>query len=195
MSALERRPAYHERCVDVKQAQVAANLAGAGGSLRDTLHRLTRTAGLVLLTSVFLACGSSGLSAGEWVWCKENPPAVDAAAASLQVATAQRTFKEPTWWQDYLTTALSQNSAALTANPDFVASCKAAADKAGVDEKNVAWCMADGIGETWDAAVSLSLTTDVSADTFAYRAVPLQQRINDADFDRACKQAFSTRTS
>jgi hypothetical protein len=35
--------------------------------------------------------------------------------------------------------------------------------------------------------------TDVDADTYAYRALPLQQRIDDADFDAACKQAFATR--
>ncbi|GEM_PF-6742587 len=179
----------------MKQAPATGDLAGTRGSLRAALPRLARTTGLVLLTSVFLACGGSGLSAAEWVWCKENPPAIDAAAASLQIATAQRTFKEPSWWQDYLTTALSLNNAALVANPDFAASCATAQAKAGVDPNNVAWCIADGIGETWDAAVSLGHTTDVSADTFAYRALPLQQRINDADFDRACKQAFATRTS
>jgi hypothetical protein len=177
----------------MKQAPAAGNLAGVGESLRDRLPRLARSAGLVLVATVFLACGGSGLDAGEWVWCKENPPAVDAAAASLQVATAQRTFKEPTWWPDYLTTALSLNNAALVANPDFAVSCAAAQAKAGVDSTNVSWCIADGIGQTWDAAVSLNHMTDVTADTYAYRALPLQQRINDADFDRACKQAFATR--
>jgi hypothetical protein len=179
--------------VDVKQAPSAGNLAGGGGSLRDRLRRLARPAGLVLIATVFVACGGSGLSSGAWVWCKENPPAVDAAAASLQVATAQRTFKEPTWWPDYLTTALSLNNAALVANPDFAASCGAAQAKAGVDATNVAWCISDGIGQTWDAAIAAGLMTDVTADTYAYRALPLQQRINDADFDRACTQAFSTR--
>jgi hypothetical protein len=177
----------------MKEAPAAANLAGVGGSVRDRLPRLARSAGLVLVATVFLACGGSGLSSGEWVWCKENPPAVDAAAASLKVPTAQRTFKEPTWWQDYLTTALSLNNAALIANPDFAASCGAAQVKAGVDATNVAWCIADGIGQTWDAAIAAGLMTDMTADTYAYRALPLQQRINDADFDRACTQAFSAR--
>jgi hypothetical protein len=177
----------------MKQAPAAGNLAGVGGSLRDRLRRLARPTGLVLVATVFLACGGSGLSSAEWVWCKENPPAVDAAAASLKIATTQRTFTEPTWWQDYLTTALSLNNSALVANSDFAASCGAAQSKAGVDSANVAWCIADGIGQTWDAAVSLDRMTDVTADTYAYRALPLQQRINDADFDAACKQAYATR--
>lgn len=177
----------------MKQAPAAGNLAGAGGSLRDRLPRLARSVGLVLIATVFIACGGSGLDAGEWVWCKENPPAVDAAAASLKVATTQRTFKEPTWWPEYVTTALSLNNAALVANPGFAASCGAAQAKAGVDPSNVAWCIADGIGQTWDAAVAAGLMADVTADTYAYRALPLQQRINDVDFDAACKQAFATR--
>jgi hypothetical protein len=147
------------------------------------------------LSMLFAACGGSGLGGGEWVWCKENPTAVDAAATSLNIATAQRTFQEPTWWQDYLAMVASQNNSGLMANADFAPSCTAAEVKAGVDTANIAWCTAEGIGETWDAAITLGLMTDVDADTFAYRALPLQQRINDADFDRACKSAYSTPAS
>jgi hypothetical protein len=179
--------------VDVKRAPAAGDLAGAGGSLVRVLPGLRNGARLVVLAVALAACGSSGLSTGEWVWCKENPAAVDAAATNLKIATAQRSFKEPTWWQVYLDTALSQNSAALVANADFTASCTAAQGKAGVDPSNVAWCIADGIGETWDGAGAGGRRTDVDADTFAYRALPLQQRINDAEFDSACKAAFSTR--
>jgi hypothetical protein len=85
----------------------------------------------------------------------------------------------------------SQNNSQLVANADFASSCAAAQVKASVDPANGAWCTADGIGETWDAAISLALMTNVDADTFAYRALPLQQRINDADFDRACKAAIN----
>jgi hypothetical protein len=177
----------------MKQTPAARDHSLAGPSPRSVLARLGRGAALVALTAVFAACGSSGLGSSEWVWCKENPQAVDAAAASLNIATAERTFQEPTWWQDYLTTIASQNNSGLMANADFIASCAAAADKAGVDRANIAWCTADGVGETWDGAISLALMTDVDADTFAYQALPLQQRINDADYDRACKAAFSTR--
>jgi hypothetical protein len=179
--------------VDVKRAPAAGDLAGAGASLARALAGLRNGARLVVLAVALAACGSSGLSTGEWVWCKENPAAVDAAATNLKIATTQQSFKEPTWWQVYLDTALSQNSAALVANADFAASCAAAQVKATVDASNVAWCIADGIGQTWDAALSLGLMTDVDADTFAYRALPLQQRINDAEFDSACKAAFSAR--
>jgi hypothetical protein len=78
---------------------------------------------------------------------------------------------------------------ALTANPDFAASFKAADVKPGVDTANVAWCMSDGIAKTWDASISLALMSSVDADRFPDRALPLQQRTNDADFDRACKAA------
>lgn len=161
--------------------------------MRDALARLVRTAALVTLTAVFAACAGSGPSSGEWTWCKENPAAVDAAALNLNVARAQRTFKEPTWWQDYLTSVASQNDAALQGNADFAASCNAAQVKSGVDTANVAWCSTDGIGETWDGAVSLSLMTDVDATTFAFEALPLRQRINNADFDSACTMAYGTR--
>jgi hypothetical protein len=181
----------------MRQGHATGDLAGASVSVRDllprVLPRLRRAAGLLALTAALAACAGSGLSSAEWAWCKQNPAAVDAAAATLQIPTAQQSFKEPTWWQDYLITVASQNNAGLMANPDFTASCKAAADKAGVDEANVAWCATDGIGESWDAAVSLALMSDVDADTYAYRALPLLQRINNADFDRACQAAYKAR--
>lgn len=176
-----------------QRALAPAGLAGVGDSVPAAHLSRMQTARLAVLAIVLAACSASGLSADEWIWCKEHPAAVDAAAGSLKLATAQQSFKEPTWWQDYMTTALSHNNAALVANPDFIASCSAAQAKAGVDQNNVAWCMADGIGETWDAADAAGLMTDVSADTYAYRALPLQQRITDAVFDRACETAYSTR--
>jgi hypothetical protein len=179
--------------VDVQRRPATGDLAGVRLVMRNVLPRLRHAAGLVALTAALAACAGSGLSSAEWAWCKQNPTAVDAAAATLQIPTSQQSFKEPTWWQDYLVTVASQNNAGLMANPDFTASCKAAADKAGVDEANVAWCATDGIGESWDAAVSLALVTDVNADTYAYRALALQQRINNADFDRTCQAAYKAR--
>jgi len=150
-------------------------------------HRLA----MIAVTTLLAACQSSGLGSGEWLWCKENPASVDAAATSLGIATAERTVQQPTWWGAYVATVASQNNTQLLASADFADSCTAAQVKASVDPANVSWCSTDGIGETWDAAMSLSLMTNVDATTFAYEALPLQQRLNDPDFDRACKAAYA----
>ena len=153
---------------------------------------LVRLVRLIVLATVVAACGS-GLSSGAWVWCKENMPAVDAAADGLGIPEAQTTFQEPSWWQGYLTSTLNRNNAELVANADFLASCTVAADKRGVDPgSRTSWCTADGVGDLWDASITLGPMVDVQAETFAYKALPLQQRIDNQDFVRACRTAHGS---
>src|SRR5262249_33579098 len=153
------------------------------------VRRAARLAGVVALTLVFSAC-SSGLSSAAWTWCKENMPAVDTAAGALGMPTAQIDYQEPSWWGVYVASTLNFNNAALVSNADFIGSCDSAADKAGVGESRISWCTTDGVGNAWDAAVALGLMVSQNADTYAYKAKPLDDRLNDPGFMRACQQAY-----
>jgi hypothetical protein len=163
-------------------------------SIAVVAKHAARLAGVVALTLVFAAC-SSGLSSAAWLWCKENLPAVDTAAAALEIPTSQIDYQEPSWWGVYVNSTLNFNNAELISNADFIGSCDSAADKAGVAESRISWCETDGVGNAWDAAVSLGLMVDLNAETYAYKAKPLDDRLNDPDFMRACQQAYDTRTN
>jgi hypothetical protein len=141
------------------------------------------------------ACGGSGLSSGAWTWCKEHPLEVDTAASTLQLPTAATTVREPTWWQDYIISMQNSSIALVGANADFVASCDRAADAAGVGASRVNWCLTDGVGPAWTAAVSLNLVTEAEVETFRYRGISLEDRINNAEFVQACNSAYAGRTS
>ena len=142
------------------------------------------------LAGAFAACGS-GLSSGAWAWCKQHLPEVDAAAAALQLPQVETTIREPTWWPDYQTSIQNSNTALIQANADFIASCNAAADAQSVGESRVSWCLSDGVGPAWTAAVSLNLITETRAATFAYRAIPLEQRLDNPEFVQACQYAVA----
>jgi hypothetical protein len=155
---------------------------------------LKRASVAIVLGTAIAAC-SSGLGGSEWLWCKEHLASVDEAADRLQVPKAPTSLQEPTWWADYVTSTTNSNSALISGNPDFIASCDVAATKRGVGASRVSWCMSDGIAEAWDAAIALDLMVDMEAETFAYKALPLGQRLDDADFERACRAAFASRTN
>jgi hypothetical protein len=155
---------------------------------------ILRVARLAALGLVLVAC-SSGLGGTESLWCAQHLAAVDDAAASLGVATAQRTYQEPSWLPDYVTGTLNFSNALIAANPAFTAACDAAADKRGVGETRLSWCTTDGIADVWDASISLGLMVDMEAHTYAYKAQPLTQRRNDADYVRACRAGYGARTS
>jgi hypothetical protein len=139
------------------------------------------------------ACGS-GLGGNEWLWCKENLSSVDKAAENLQVPKVHTKVQEPLWWTDYTTSMLNSNNALIVGNADFMSSCDLAAAKRGVAESRVSWCLTDGLGDAWDSSIALGLLVELEADTFAYKALPLEQRLNDQDFVRACRAAFASRT-
>lgn len=155
----------------------------------------SRVARLVVIALALAACGGRSLGNSEWLWCKEHLASVDAAAEGLGIAKVQTTIQEPTWWSDYVTSALNRSNALIGANADFVAACNAAADKAGLGESRVSWCMTDGLGDTWTAAIGFGQIVNTDAETFAYRALPLSQRINNAEFVSACRTAFASRTN
>ena len=146
------------------------------------------------LTGAFAACGGQSLGTGAWTWCKENVAAVDAAAASLQIPEVQTTVREPTWLPDYQTSMANSSIALINANPDFQASCNAAADAAGVGASRVNWCLTDGIGPAWTSADALGLMTQTDMKTFAYRGIALEKRIDNAEFVQACTSAYTSRT-
>jgi hypothetical protein len=143
------------------------------------------------VTGAFAACGGSGLGSGAWTWCKENLPAVDAAAATLHIPVVQTIVREPTWLADYQTSMQNTNTSLITANADFMSSCDAAANASSVGASRVNWCLTDGIGPTWTAAVSLNLVTETQVETFAYRGISLEQRLDNPDFVRACQYAYA----
>jgi hypothetical protein len=155
-------------------------------------HRLART---VVLMTVVAACSSSGLTSGAWTWCKQRPTEVDVAAAGLQIPVAQTSYQEPSWLPDYVTGLLNSTTALISANQAFVAACDSAAAKQGVGETRISWCTTDGMGNVWDASIELGLMVDMSAETYAYKALPLPQRINNAEFVQACNAAYAARTS
>lgn len=156
--------------------------------------RLRGIPGLLALAALTAACGS-GLTGNQWAWCKLNLASVDAAAEGVGLAKVETTVRDPIWWPDYLTSQLNSSLLPITENPDFLASCDAAADERGVGASRVNWCLADGLGETWGKAVELNLTTESKESTFAYRALPLQQRYDDADFQQACVAAYTARNN
>ena len=163
--------------------------------ISSVVPRFPRIARLVVIALALAACGGQGLGNREWLWCKENLASVDAAAEGLGIAKVQTAVQEPSWWSDYVTSTLNSSSALIAANADFVLSCNTAADKAGLGESRVSWCMTDGLGNTWDAAIGLGQIVNTDAETFAYRALPLSQRINNAEFVSACRIAFASRTN
>jgi hypothetical protein len=159
------------------------------------MQSVVRVATTVVLGVAVAACTSSGLGSGAWAWCKEHPAEVDIAAAGLQLPVAQTPYREPSWLPDYVTGVLNSSNALITANPAFVAACDNAADKQDVGETRISWCTTDGIGNVWDASIELGLMVDKSAETYAYKALPLSQRINNAEFVQACDAAYTARTS
>ena len=156
------------------------------------MHRVSTAFGALVLAVTVAACGS-GLSSSQWLWCKQNLAAVDAAAASLQIAKVQTTVQEPSWLADYVTSAANSSNALIGANAAFIASCGAAAKKRDVSkDTRVSWCLTDGLGDTWEAAETLGLIVSTQADTFAYRGLPIQQRLDNPDFVRACRTAHGS---
>jgi hypothetical protein len=154
-----------------------------------------RFATTVVLGITIAACSGSGLRAGAWAWCKQRPTQVDAAAAGLQIPVAQTPYQEPSWLPDYVTGMLNFSNALISANQAFVAACDTAADKQGVGETRISWCTTDGIANAWDASIELGLMVDMNGETYAYKALPLSQRINNAEFVQACNAAYAARTS
>jgi hypothetical protein len=142
------------------------------------------------LTGAFAACGS-GLNSGAWAWCKQHLDQVDAAAAVLQLPVIQTTIEEPTWWPNYVTSMQNTNTGLIAANPDFLASCNVAADANNVGASRVSWCLSDGIGPAWTGAVQLNLITQTPAETYAYRSISLEQRLDNPEFIQACQRAYA----
>jgi hypothetical protein len=159
------------------------------------MQGVLRVASALVLGISVAACSSSGLGAGAWAWCKQRPTEVDVAAAGLQIPVAQTSYREPSWLPDYVTGMLNSSNALISTNQAFIAACNGAADKAGVGETRISWCATDGIGNVWDASIELGLMVDMSAETYAYKALPLSQRINNAEFVQACNAAYAARTS
>jgi hypothetical protein len=159
-------------------------------SHRRRTATLKRLAPAVLVALVVAGC-RSGLSNAQWLWCKQHLAAVDAAAESLGLARSGESYQEPSWWQDYLTSEANATTAVISANPEFVASCDRAADAAGVGASRLSWCLADGIGATWGVSVELGHVVEVQAPAFSYQALPLDQRLDNADFVQACSAAAS----
>jgi hypothetical protein len=164
------------------------------GDVRSKRPPLRGIPGLVALAALTAACGS-GLTNTQWAWCKLNLAAVDAAAEGVGLQRVQTSVKDPSWWPDYITSQLNSSLVPITENTDFLASCDAAADEKGVGASRVNWCLADGLAETWGKAVDLKLTTESVEETFAYRALPLLQRYDNPDFDKACVAAYSARNN
>ena len=152
-----------------------------------TLLRAGRGAALGFL---LVACGSS-LGNSNALWCAQHQAAVDAAAAGLQIPTAQRTYQEPSWLPDYITGTLNSTNAVIAANAAFTASCDVAAEKRGVGETRLSWCTTDGLADVWDASVTLGFMVDMNGDTYAFKSQPLTQRTTDADYVRACRTAYA----
>jgi hypothetical protein len=153
-----------------------------------------RVGQLAVLGIVLVAC-SSGLGNTESLWCAQHLAAVDDSAAELEVQVSDRTYQEPSWLPDYLTSALNFSNALIAANTAFTAACDVAADERGVGETRISWCTTDGIAEVWDASVTLGLMVDLQGTTYAYKSQPLTQRRSDADFVRSCRAAYAARTS
>jgi hypothetical protein len=154
--------------------------------------RLARSLSIALVVA---ACGGSGLGSNEWGWCKQHLPAVDVAAEGLQIPTAETAYQEPSWWPDYLTSSAQFNNTLLAASTAFTAACNSAADARGVGQARLQWCMTDGLADVWDASISLGGMVDITATTYAYKALPISKRIDNADFVRACNAAFAARPS
>ena len=158
----------------------------------SVIQVLSRVVGGVVIAAVVAACGS-GLGSNDWLWCKEHPAAVDKAAESLQIAKVQTTVQEPSWLADYVTSAANSSNALIGANAAFIASCAAAAEKRGVGtDTRASWCLTDGLGDAWESAQTLGLTVSTQAETFAYRGLPIQQRLDNPDFVRACRTAHGS---
>lgn len=147
-----------------------------------------------MLGIVVAACGT-GLGGTESLWCAQHQAAVDDAATGIQLPTADRAYQEPSWLPDYLTSTLNFSNALIAANSAFIAACDVAADKRGVGETRISWCTTDGIADVWDASTTLGSMVDMHGTTFAYKAQPLTQRRSDADYVRACRSAYGTRTN
>jgi hypothetical protein len=145
----------------------------------------------IALAAALTGCAGSGLSSTAWIWCKEHPIEVDEAAAALQLPIAVVTIAEPTWWPDYLVGAQNATTAQIGANTDFIAACDKAADTAGVGASRQSWCLADGLGAVWTASITLGSMSSTDLETYAYRALPLESRIDDTDFVRACQYAHA----
>lgn len=157
-------------------------------SFRHVLHSLA-------LTGALAGCGGSSLGTGAWTWCKENLDSVDAAAATLELPTVDVTVRDPTWLADYQTSMANSSIALISTNADFVASCNAAADAAGVGASRVNWCLTDGVGAAWMSAEALGLVTQTETNTFAYRGITLEKRLDNPEFGEACNRAYSTRAN
>lgn len=153
--------------------------------------RLARVLRALGFAGALAACGGSGLSSAQWAWCKEHLAQVDAAAAVIGLPVVDTTIQQPTWWQDYLTSTTNKSNALITANADFVAACNKAATDNEIGDTRVSWCLSDGIGPAWTASVALNLITSTPAKTNAYRAIPLEQRLDNAEFGQACQYAYA----
>ena len=151
---------------------------------------LLRIARPTALGLALVACGS-GLGITESLWCAQQLAAVDAAAAGLQIPTAQRTYQEPAWMPDYLTGTANSSNALIAANSAFSAACDSAAEKRGIGDTRLSWCTTDGLADVWDASITLGVMVDMSGETYAYKAQPLTQRRLDADYVRACRTAYT----
>jgi hypothetical protein len=161
--------------------------------VHHVVSRLGHTAGIALLAAIVVAC-QSGLTSGEWVWCKANLTAVDTAAGSIGLAKANLTYQEPSWYADYLTGNLNSSLAWAAESSAFQNACAAAADQRGVvGDGRVPWCLEDGFGETWGASIDQGNVVELTAATFSYKALPLQQRLENPDFVAACRAAFAAR--
>jgi hypothetical protein len=157
------------------------------------LLRLRDATGLALLAAAVLAC-RSGLTSGEWAWCKTHLAAVDAAAESIGLAKTDLTYQEPSWYSDFVTGNLNASLAWVPESTAFQNACAAAADVRGVvGDGRIPWCLDDGLGETWGASVDQGSVVELTATTFAYKALPLQQRLNNEDFMAACQAASAAR--
>jgi len=155
------------------------------------VNRAPGAVGILLLTAVLAAC-SSGLTSDQWLWCKQHLPSVDSAAETLGIAKAQTSVREPSWWADYVTSTENSNNALLAGNPAFIAACDDAATNRGVGESRTSWCMTDGLADAWDSSIALGYMTATDAETFAFNALPLSQRLDNADFVRACRAAYGS---
>ena len=157
------------------------------------LLRLRDAMGAAVLAAIVVAC-QSGLTSGEWLWCKTHLAAVDTAAESLGQAKVDLIYQEPSWYADYVTGNLNASLAWTGRSTAFQEACAAAADVRGVvGDGRVPWCLEDGLGETWGASVDQGNVVEVSGSTFAYKSVPLQQRLDNADFVAACRAANAAR--
>ncbi len=148
-------------------------------------------AGRAVTLGLLLGACSSGLGITDSLWCAQHLAAVDAAAAGLQIPASQRTYQEPSWLPDYVTGTANFSNALIAANAAFTAACDSAAEKRGVGETRLSWCTTDGLADVWDASIAQGLMVDLSAETYAYKALPLAQRRTDAEYVRACRTAYT----